>query len=179
MGYEGQATAAYWPAISALAHPDFCFVTRRRRPAPDAANIALNMLASLLARDIGMAVLAADLHPGFGALHESDDQHDAAVYDLMEEFRGHMVEGLFVYVSNRRILRADMFSAGIGGLRMASAGTAALIRAYETRASSLVASTSRGGARKVSLRQRMIEQAQRLAAHHEGRSDYVPYEIPF
>ncbi len=176
MGYEGTGTAAYWKAVSALAHRDFKF-SKREREQPNPANIALNFLAWLLHRDISMAVLATGLHPGFGALHSLDDNRDACVYDLMEEFRGHFVEGLFVYVTNRRILRADMFSHQSGHWRMKNVGSQALIRAYETRAQATI--TWPPKTKRASFRRLMIKQAHALARHHEKGETYRPFEIDY
>jgi CRISP-associated protein Cas1 len=177
MGYEGVATAHYWKAISALAHPDFQFTRRERRPEPDGANIVLNFLAWLLHRDVSAAVLAAGLHPGFGALHGVDDQHDACVYDMMEEFRGHLVEGLFVYVTNRRILRPDMFDRSGGRERLKNPGAAALIRAYESRMEAAIAWPPKKN--RQSFRRLMMSQAQALARYHETGDIYTPFEIDF
>ena len=178
MGYEGAATAAYWRGLSSLTHVDFRFARRIRSDDPGPGNIALNFLSHLLNRDTMIAVQAAGLHPGFGALHTASDRHDACVYDLMEEFRAHLVEGLFVYVCNRRMLRPEMFSRQPdGGWRMRPTGIKALIRAYETRASSLIAS----GERKTRMRFRrvMIKQARDLAAHYESNTPYRPFEIDY
>ncbi len=178
MGYEGAATSAYWPALSALAHRDFRFSRRVRRDDPEPANIALNFFAHMLHRDVMVAVLAAGLHPGFGALHGVSDQHDACVYDLMEEFRAHLVEGLFVYVGNRRILRSEMFAhRGDGGWHMRRAGVEALIRAYESRAAALI--TWPVKTRRVSFRRMMVEQAHALARHYETHETYRPFEIDY
>lgn len=177
MGHEGAGAAAYWPAIGALVVPEFAFATRERGPDASPADIALNFLAWLLERDVAGAVAAADLHPGFGALHAVSDRRDAAVFDLMEEFRGHMIEGLLVYVVNRRILRCEMFERAGTGWRMVRGGAAALVRAYEARAAGLIA--SRAGARRVTFRRRMAEQAHALAAHCEGGPVYTPFESPF
>lgn len=177
MGYEGAASAVYWRAISALCHSDFLFPARKRYPRPDPANIALNMLCWLLHRDVSAAVGAAGLHPGFGALHGISDHHDGCVYDLMEEFRAHMVEGLFVYITNRRILRGDMFVADGPGWRLARGGGDALIRAYEARATACVAWPHKG--RKVAVRRVMIEQAHALARHHENDGGYRPFEVDY
>lgn len=178
MGYEGAGTAAYWRAVSALAHDHFRFERRDRREQPGPADIALNFLAWLLHRDVSIAVLAAGLHPGFGALHGVSDERDACVYDLMEEFRAHLGEGLFVYVTNRRILKGDMFERRLdGGWRMARRGAEALIRAYEARAAAPITWPPR--TRRVSFRRLIVEQAHRFAVHCEGGKAYRPFELDY
>ncbi|WP_377292719.1 CRISPR-associated endonuclease Cas1 [Rhizobium sp. SG2393] len=177
LGYEGAGSAVYWKAVSALSAADFRFQRRQRKDHPDGANIAINMLAFLLHRDVMAAVTAAGLHPGFGALHGVDDRHDGCVYDLMEEFRAHLVEGLFVYVTNRRILRAEMFDTDGGATRMLPAGTQALIRAYETRIGATVSWPPK--APRQNLRRLLVSQAQALARHHESGESYRPFEIDY
>jgi len=177
MGYEGDAAAAYWPAVSSLCSPDFRFSARRRKQGAAAADVVLNFLAWMLHRDISSVVSQAGLHPGFGVLHAVSDRHDACVYDLMEEFRAPMIEGLLVYLANRRIITAEMFVAEERGLRLVSGAGASLVRAYQTRAGALVA--SRTGQHRVTYRRRMLEQAHALAAHVEARANYKPFELPF
>jgi len=177
MGYEGQATALWWRGISALAHPDFSFTRRNRDRSADPANICLNYLAWLLHRDVSVAVMRAGLHPGFGVLHAVSDHHDACVYDLMEEFRAHLIGGLMVYCTNRRLVRSEMFSTTAQGVRMSSAGGTALIRAYETRASSKVKSPRSG--KRITWQRLMVEQAFAMASHIEGAHAYVPYDMDY
>jgi len=177
MGYEGAATAHWWRAIAALVHPDFKFLKRKRERNSDPANICLNFLAWLLNRDISIAVMQAGLHPGFGALHAVSDQRDACVYDLMEEFRAHMIGGLLVYATNKRLVRPEMFSGSGKGRRMRSSGGDSLIRAYESRANGKVKSPRSG--KRVTWRRLMVEQAFALAAHVEERKTYSPYIMDY
>jgi CRISP-associated protein Cas1 len=121
--------------------------------------------------------MRAGLHPGFGALHAVSDQRDACVYDLMEEFRAHLIGGLMVYCTNRRLVRDEMFSTSAQGVRMSSAGGAALIRAYETRASGKVKSPRSG--KRVTWQKLMVEQAFALASHIEGGSIYAPLNMGY
>ena len=99
LGHEGAATAQYWPALAAMVQPDWALAgrtgfVRRRRPASDAFNVVLNYLAALLGRDLFALAQRHGLHPGFGALHSAADGEHALVYDLMEEFRAPLAEGL-------------------------------------------------------------------------------------
>lgn len=174
LGYEGQAAAQWWRAIGALAHGDFSFAIRRGDNPP---NIVLDFLSWLLHRDISVAVMRAGLHPGFGALHAVSDRRDAAVYDLMEEFRAQFIGGLFVHITNKRIIRREMFDHEPGRpRRMKPQAVRAIIRAYEQRAEGRVKSP-RG--KVVSWRLLMQEQAFGMAAHVEGRRDYRPYEMTY
>ena len=92
MGFEGAATALFWRGWGSLLLNGFSLDARRRRENADPVNIALDVLAGLLARDFSAIVLSVGLHPGFGVLHAVSDARDACVYDLMEEFRAGLIE---------------------------------------------------------------------------------------
>lgn len=176
MGYEGVGGKVFWKAWGRLLLHGFAFPGRLRRRGSDAANIALDLCAALLARDVGAVVTAAGLHPGFGVLHAGTDGRDACVFDLMEEFRAGLVESVVLAAINKQGLRLDMFAAAPDGrLRLGREGQTALVRSYEARCEHAVTSP-RSGAR-VSWRRLMREQAENYAAHAEGRSDYRPYVL--
>ena len=173
-GWEGAGTKLFWRAWNALLLHGFSLPRRTRRSNADPVNIALDVLAGLLARDIGAIVLSAGLHPGFGTLHAVSDFRDACVYDLMEEFRAGLVESTVLAAINmQRLSRDDFAATGEGQWRIGPEGMQALIRAYEERAAHAVLDPQRG--RKVTWRRLMREQADRYAAHVEGRETYQPY----
>lgn len=176
MGFEGAATKIYWRAWGSLLMHGFDFEGRRRRAGASAVDIALDIAAGLLTRDIGAIALAVGLHPGFGVLHATSDARDACVYDLMEEFRAGLVESLVLTLVNTRTLGFDMFSKQADeSWRIGREGHEAIIRGYEARARSAVKSPRSG--KRVSWRRLMREQAEAYAAHVEGRAPYSPYVI--
>lgn len=177
MGYEGEATARYWRAWSALLLHGWSLDRRRRRPAIDAVNIALNCASGLLERDTRNVVVAAGLHPGFGMLHTASDGQDALVYDFMEIFRASLMESVVLEAFNTRMLRAEHFEPMAEGQRMTNAGFAAIVRAYEERACGLVASTKES--RKTTWRRLMLEQAQGFAAFVEEKRFFDPHVINY
>ncbi|KAB2874157.1 MAG: CRISPR-associated endonuclease Cas1, partial [Pseudorhodoplanes sp.] len=177
-GHEGNATRLYWPALGLCLLHGFRLRKREREDVRDPVNIMLNVMASLLARDIGVALTRAALHPGFGCLHGTEDYRDAAVYDLMEEFRAPLAESTVVQAVNTRAVGHDDFEPrGDGGLRLKSSGYAALVRAYERAAGREV--ESRRDGRRRTWRGIMLDQALLLAAHFEGRAHYAPYVIDY
>ena len=138
---------------------------RRRRPAGGPFDAVLNALATLLSRDIRIALLRRGLHPGFAVLHAVEDGEDALVYDLMEEFRAPMIEATALALVNRRAVTPEMFDkTSTGYARMSRDAYAAVVRGYEAAAARPVASPARGGDR-VAWRVAMEDQAGRLAAH--------------
>ncbi len=178
LGHEGQATALYWPALGRTLQHGFQLKTREREEVRDPVNILLNITASLLARDVGVAVARAALHPGFGCLHATEDYRDSAVLDLMEEFRAPLAESVVVQAINSRAVGHDAFEPRPdGGVRLKSGAYGAMVRVYERAVAREVASRRDG--RRRSWRGIMLDQALALAAHVEGRGRYAPYVIDY
>ena len=178
MGWEGRAAALYWPALGGCLEHGFSLRTRHRVPPPDPVNLVLNFVCSLLARDIGVVLGRAGLHPGFGVLHQTGDRREAAVYDLMEEFRAPLTESLTVYLFNNRVLGHRNFSElESGALHIDRNGASQVIKTYEAWAERVVKHSKSG--RRGSWRSMMLEQAMAYAAHVEGRAVYVPYEMGY
>jgi len=178
MGHEGEAAAAYWPALGLTLEGDWRLDRRRRRPPPDPVNLALSFLASLLARDVGAFVARHGLHPGFGVLHESRDGVPACVSDLIEAFRAPLVEGLVVYLLNNRILKRDMFQQHDDGTcRVLPDGRKALVRGYEGWLDRPVRNPATG--RRAVWRGVIDSQVGAFAAHVRGDGDYRPYIMDY
>ena len=178
MGHEGEAAARYWPALTRLVDGTWSFGGRRRRPAPDPLNAVLSFLASLLTRDMAVLVERHGLHPGFGALHQARNGHQACVYDLVEEFRAPLVEGLMVYLINNRMLRPEMFTVTEdGGCRIGRDAARALIRGYEFWLDRPIKSPRSG--RRVLWRRLVEEQVVAYADHVDGGEPYRPYVMDY
>jgi CRISPR-associated protein Cas1 len=178
LGHEGPAAALFWPSFGRLLAGGFDFRVRQRENPPDGVNILLNITASLLTRDITVAVERAGLHPGFGLLHATADRSDAAVYDLMEEFRAPMAESVVAQALNSRAMtEADFEIPSVGQPRMISTSYPKLLRVYERSASRVV--VSRRDGRRRTWRGIMVDQALALAAHLEGRGSYEPYVLDY
>lgn len=183
LGHEGAAAALYWPALVILVQPDWAVATRggfkrQRRPAPDAFNVVLNYLAALLGRDVFALAQRHGLHAGFGALHAAGDGEQACVYDLMEEFRAPLVEGLAVYLFNNRIMNQGMFTKlDDGTIRMGREGHGPIIRGYETWLDRDIRSPRSGD--RVQWRRLIEEQAVAYAGHCRGEAPYRPYVMDY
>jgi CRISPR-associated protein Cas1 len=174
-GMEGATGALYWPALGLLteaAPTPF----RRSRPGRDPLNATVNYLAAILGRDIGAAVQATGLHPGFGTLHTTRERADACVYDLMEPFRAPLTEGLAAFLFNSRRLRPEMFSRlDGGGVRIGRDAVRAIIKGYEAAVARRVNIT--GGKGKLAWRPMMRHQARSLirALKAGDAAPFTPY----
>jgi CRISPR-associated protein Cas1 len=183
LGHEGAAAALYWRALVLLVQPDWAVTARgafkrQRRPAPDAFTVVLNYLAALLGRDLFALALRHGLHPGFGALHSASDGEHACVYDLMEEFRAPLAEGLCVYLFNNRILNKEMFTRLDGGaIRMSREGHGPIIRGYEGWLDRDIKSPRTGT--KMQWRRLIEEQVVAYAQHCRGGAPYRAYVMDY
>jgi len=174
-GIEGAVGAEYWPALGLLSK-GAPTPLRRQRPARDGLNATVNYLTAILLRDVNSAVLAAGLHPGFGALHVGRDRGDACVYDMMEPFRAPLSEGLAVFLFNAGRLRPEMFTTlPDKTVRISRDAVGAIIKGYEQAVAKRVNITGRKG--KLAWRPMMRRQAQDLARalRRDDLSQFTPY----
>ena len=171
MGWEGRGAALYWRSFAIALPAGVRFASRRRGgKCDDKANALLNLAAALLARDVAAAIWRVGLNPGLGVLHATNDLRDAAVFDLIEEFRAPLAESTVAYALNNRIVRSDTDGSGL--TRLDREDVSAFIRVYE-RAVGRVLKYPRTGQRR-SWREIIGEQARLLAAHVEGDAVYEP-----
>ncbi|MEQ8585019.1 MAG: CRISPR-associated endonuclease Cas1 [Thalassobaculaceae bacterium] len=178
LGWEGRATALYWRALSEMIEPPWRLPKRIRRPPKDPVNLMLSYFAAMLERDVAAMAARHGLHPGFGVLHGSRDYHAGCVYDLMEEFRAPLVEGLTVYLCNNRIVKPEMFATlEDRSCHVGREGKAALIRGYEDWLARPIKSPRTGD--KVSWRRLIGEQAVAFGRHCRDEEPYRPYVMDY
>lgn len=179
MGTEGAAAALYWPALGRRLKRGWSLTHRVRRPPTDPVNAVLSLTAAMLTREVAALVSRHGLHPGFGALHGSRDGHDGCVYDLVEEFRAPLAEGLTVTLfNNREVSAADFLTieTPAAAVRLTGEGRRRVIQGYERWLDRPVASP-RGG--KVVWRRLIEEQVLAYAAHCRDEAPYAPYRMDY
>jgi CRISPR-associated protein Cas1 len=177
MGIEGEAAALFWPAFGRCFPETFRFSRRTRKPAADAANLVISILSGILSRDLRAMALRAGLHPGFGALHESQDGGDALVHDLIEPLRSPIAEACTSALFNRGALSEGSFTDDSAGFRLNRTGWATVIRGYEAWVTRPVRSQQSG--EQLLWRGVMLEQAQGYARHCEGEAEFQPYMMDY
>lgn len=178
MGQEGEAAALYWPLLAAsLGKPEFFGGQRRRRRGEDAMNVVLDLLSSLLARDMEVALERHGLHTGFAVLHAAEDGVEALVHDLMEEFRAPIVEACALALFGRRALERQHFEAWGDSWRLTQEGYGACIRGYEAWVARPV--TGQRSGTKMVWRGVLEEQALAYAAYCEDGAAYEPYRMDY
>lgn len=176
MGFEGAASAVYWPALGALCVLGCNGGFKRSRPARDPLNAAINYLTGILERDVRAAIHSVGRHAGFAFLHGTRDRHDGLVFDGMEPFRAALTEGLPVYLFNARRLRPDMFVTTTDArTEITTEGRRALVEGYETAVARRVSKP--GGKGRIGWRAMMVHQCQTLKRCINARSEaaFLPF----
>lgn len=178
MGYEGEAGRHYWPALGRCLEHGWKLTTRTRRPAETPVNAVLNWLSSMLTRDLEALVGQTGLHPGFGALHATRRGAAACAFDLVEEFRAPLAEGLAVYLFNNRLLDTDDFApADDGAVRLIGNARATVIRQFEAWLDREIKSPRTS--KRIAWRGLMAEQVQAYARHCLEGEPYAPYRMDY
>lgn len=154
------------------------FRYRRRQPPPDPVNLLPSYTSALLGRDIAVAVQRQGLHPGIGCLHAIRDRGEACVYDLIEEFRAPLAEGLCVYLINNRIVERGMFDRNEdGSCHIDRQGVGAVIRNYEAWLARPIRDPATG--RRISWRKLLERQAAAYRRHVLNEAEYMPYIMDY
>lgn len=136
-GHEG-AAARYFKALGQLiVNPAFTFTERNRRPPRDPVNSLLSFGYTLLFNNVLSLLLAEGLNPYLGNLHGSEKKQTFLAFDLVEEFRSPVVDGLVLKLVNRRIFSPTDFTwpTEAGGVYLADSSRRLFIQKVETRLS--------------------------------------------
>jgi CRISPR-associated protein Cas1 len=178
MGWEGEAGSLFWPALSAWLPEPWRFPARARHPATGMGEVALNVAAGLLARDIAVALRRRDLHPGVGFLHTERNDGEALVHDLMEEFRAPVMEaGIMAAIRRGQLVPAMFRRSGEAGWFVDRDGYRAIVRAHETIANRPIRDPVDGDT--TTWRGLFERQAERVARFCETGEPYRPYRMDY
>ncbi|OKH15962.1 CRISPR-associated endonuclease Cas1 [[Limnothrix rosea] IAM M-220] len=131
MGLEGAAAASYFSAFGeCLRNSDFCFVSRSRRPPLNPVNALLSFGYQVLWNHLLALVEIRGLDPYQACLHQGSERHAALVSDLIEEFRAPLVDGLVLYLINKKVISSEDFVYRDGGCFLNSAGRKIYLSAF-------------------------------------------------
>jgi CRISPR-associated protein Cas1 len=108
-GLEGAGSKAYFAVFRACLRPDFTFEKRTRRPPRDPTNALLSLGYTLLGEAIATALEVVGLDPYEGLYHADKYGRPALALDLLEEFRGPIVDSVALTLINKRMLTPDDF----------------------------------------------------------------------
>ena len=112
------------------------FDGRSRRPPRDPINALLSYGYTLLLNQCAAALQITGLDPYIGYLHSAQYSKPALALDLMEEFRGPVVDSTALTLINNRILQAEDFQEELGSFRLKDGPRRTFLAKFEERLNS-------------------------------------------
>ena len=138
LGHEGNGTKAYFALLPSLVvsglDARFTLSGRNRRPPRDRVNALLSFGYGMLYREVLQAIIAVGLHPGVGFYHQPRSAAHPLALDIMELFRGPLVDMSVLAALNRRTFDADAdFAETPGRVLLSETGRRKAIEIIERR----------------------------------------------
>ena len=133
-GVEGVGTRAYFEVFRRALREGWEFERRVRRPPTDPINALLSFGYTLLTDNLGAAceVVGLDRYDGF--FHADKYGRPALALDLVEEFRGVVVDSVVLTLVNKRMLGERDFRPGPGGaVYLGKRGLRVFLKQYSAR----------------------------------------------
>lgn len=169
LGLEGLGSAQYFGVFGKLLKQEWGFRGRSKRPPTDPVNALLSYGYTILMHKVQSAIGVVGLDPYIGFLHSSQYGKPALALDLMEEFRGPIVDSVVITLINTLALKSEDFIAELGTFRMKEAARRTFLEKFEERMNTLIEHPTFGY--KVTYH-RCLELQTRLLAK------YLAHEIP-
>ena len=137
LGLEGEAASVYFSVFDQLILQQkeaFFFHGRNKRPPLDNVNAMLSFGYSLLAGVCGAALEAVGLDPYVGFYHTDRPGRISLALDLMEEFRGVMVDRFVLTLINKRIMKPENFiKKESGSVILTDSGRKTFLSAWQSK----------------------------------------------
>lgn len=140
-GYEGIGAARYFPAFGRLiTNENFRFSQRNRQPPTDPVNSLLSFGYTILFNNVLSLIIAEGLSPYFGNFHYGERDKPYLAFDLMEEFRAPIVDGMVLKIINNSLLTPDDFQtvASNGGMYLSDSSRRIFLKEFEMRMNKMV-----------------------------------------
>lgn len=133
LGFEGTSAKLYFSGLSKLVHDDFCFDKRSKRPPKDPFNALISYGYSLLYNEVVLALNQVGLNSHAGFIHQNKLGHAALASDLMEQWRGPIVDSLVMKLINNNLVSISDFTLNesTGGYYLSRNANNAFIKYYE------------------------------------------------
>jgi CRISPR-associated protein Cas1 len=112
LGVEGEGSRAYFAVFRQALKPGMTFARRTRRPPKDPLNALLSLGYTLLTDNLVTACEVVGLDPYDGLFHGDKYGRPALALDLVEEFRGVVVDSVVMNMVNRAMLDEGDFEPG-------------------------------------------------------------------
>ncbi|MEA3349686.1 MAG: type I-D CRISPR-associated endonuclease Cas1d [Chloroflexota bacterium] len=177
-GLEGAGTGRYFAVFDRLLRgdPKMRFNGRNRRPPRDPVNALLSYGYTLLMHQCAAALQLVGFDPYIGYLHSSQYSKPSLALDLMEEFRGPVIDSVVLTVVNNKIITSADFQTEMGSCRIEDDPRRTYLRKYEARLNTEIKHPIFGY--KATYRRCIELQARLLAKTINGEIDaYPPFKI--
>jgi CRISPR-associated protein Cas1 len=176
-GIEGAAAKAYFQVFRRGLRPEMTFEKRSRRPPRDPANALLSFGYTLLTQNLITACEVVGLDPYDGFFHADKYGRPALALDLVEEFRGPIVDSVVQLVINKRIIGPDDFEPGPeGGIYLSHRALHKFLRQYTHRLNTAILHPYYD--RRLTYQRIFEVQARLLAKTIQGQLDkYPPFRV--
>lgn len=134
-GLEGAASGRYFGVFGRLLRTEggLGFESRNRRPPRDPVNALLSYGYTLLLHQAAAGLQTVGLDPYVGFLHSAQYSKPALALDLMEEFRGPVVDSVVLTLVNNRVLQAGDFIEELGSYRLKDEPRRTFLMKFEER----------------------------------------------
>ena len=170
LGFEGASASAYYEGIRLLVGARVGFA-RRNRFESDVLNLAINYSSALVREQVVGAITAAGLDPGVSFLHEPRRARPTLAFDLMEEWRPLLVDGLALAAINLNMISAiDVERRADGRALLSQRARSRLVERFAFRLASQASERS-GEKSNSTYRELLFRQSLVLRAWIEGRAE--------
>ena len=176
-GVEGSAAKAYFEVLRQALRPEMTFEKRTRRPPRDPVNALLSLGYTLLTQNLITACEVVGLDPYDGFFHADKYGRPALALDLVEEFRGPVVDSVVQLVVNKRVVGSGDFEEGReGGIYLSDRGLHKFLEQYTHRLNTEIVHPYHE--RRLTYQRVFEVQARLLAKTIQGELDkYVPFRV--
>jgi len=176
-GVEGAAAKAYFQVLRMTLRPEMTFEKRTRRPPRDPANALLSLGYTLLTQNLITACEVVGLDPYDGFFHADKYGRPALALDLVEEFRGPVVDSVVQLVINKRVVGPKDFTTGREeGIYLSDRGLRKFLRQYTQRLNTEIIHPLYG--RRLTYQRVFEVQARLMAKTIQGELDkYRPFRV--
>jgi CRISPR-associated protein Cas1 len=176
-GVEGSAAKAYFEVLRQALRPEMTFEKRTRRPPRDPVNALLSLGYTLLTQNLITACEVVGLDPYDGFFHADKYGRPALALDLVEEFRGPVVDSVVQLVVNKRVVGPGDFEEGReGGIYLSDRGLRKFLEQYTHRLNTEIVHPYHE--RRLTYQRVFEVQARLLAKTIQGELDrYVPFRV--
>lgn len=183
-GIEGSAARAYFRGLMEFNRSEMQWPGRQKHPSTDPLNALLSLSYTLLMHELTGLLEGVGLDPYLGFLHQVDYGRPSLALDLMEAFRHPVADRLVLTLVNKRVLEADDFQGGGDrpGVYLAPKAMKRYLAEYERwmlekRGSAVGGAAPAGGSRRVSFRDRLKGEVERLAGALRSGGSLAPYRV--